>query len=195
MCLPHACQAGLCRAPVMWVWAPEMSKESRCQWIWQGEFRNLVQGCTVESQPLDCSCWRKGDLVGLVWVSDASFGGKNMPWHGVYGAYEASIISGMHVMYCNSCKMHVFACKACNSQHYMHYMYYMLLHDSQFYYMLMQFTWMNKFFLPTRFSFLPTKGAFYPDPLSFYPHSTFASRISHHLGWPIAPIGSQGGCN
>ena len=25
-------------------------------------------------------------VAGLVWVSDASFGGKSMPWHGVYGA-------------------------------------------------------------------------------------------------------------
>ena len=23
-------------------------------------------------------------VAGLVWVSDASFGGQNMPWHGVY---------------------------------------------------------------------------------------------------------------
>ena len=33
-------------------------------------------------------------VAGLVWVSDASFGGKNTPWHGVCGAYKAYNLSG-----------------------------------------------------------------------------------------------------
>ena len=52
--------------------------------------------------------------AGLVWVSDTSFGGKNTPWHGVYGAYKAYNLSGcssgMCVIQCNACKasvMHV----------------------------------------------------------------------------------------
>jgi len=47
-------------------------------------------------------------VAGLVWVSDASFGGKNTTWHGVYGAYKAHNRSGCtsrkHVMTCKSCK-------------------------------------------------------------------------------------------
>jgi len=27
-------------------------------------------------------------VAGLVWASDASFGGKNTNWHGVYGAWN-----------------------------------------------------------------------------------------------------------
>jgi len=30
--------------------------------------------------------YNKCAVAGLVWVSDASFGGRNMPLHGVYGA-------------------------------------------------------------------------------------------------------------
>lgn len=47
-------------------------------------------------------------VAGLVWVSDASFGGKNTTWHGVYGAYKARNRSGCtsrkHVMTCKTCK-------------------------------------------------------------------------------------------
>ena len=32
-------------------------------------------------------------VAGLVWASDASFGGKNTSWHGVYGAYKARNLS------------------------------------------------------------------------------------------------------
>ena len=33
-------------------------------------------------------------VAGLVWVSDASFGGKNTQWHCIYGAYKAHNLSG-----------------------------------------------------------------------------------------------------
>ena len=46
-------------------------------------------------------------VAGLVCVSDASFGGKNLPWHGVYGAYKTCkpcrILQRMHVIACNAC--------------------------------------------------------------------------------------------
>jgi len=48
-------------------------------------------------------------VAGLVWVSDASFGGKNTTWHGVYGAYKARNRSG-----CTSRK-HVITCKTCKA--------------------------------------------------------------------------------
>ena len=33
-------------------------------------------------------------VAGLVWVSNASFGDKNTPWHSVYGASKAHNLSG-----------------------------------------------------------------------------------------------------
>ena len=44
-------------------------------------------------------------VAGLVWVSDISLRGKNLPWHGLYGAYKTikpcRILPRMHVIACN----------------------------------------------------------------------------------------------
>ena len=69
-------------------------------------------------------------VAGLVWVSDASFGGKNTSWHGVYGAYKACKLSGcssrVHVISCNACNGMYKIVYACNGKH---YTYYMILHE------------------------------------------------------------------
>ena len=64
-------------------------------------------------------------VAGLGRVSDTSFGGKKLPWHGVYGAQKTHkpcrILPRMHVIACN----HVSTCKACRRKYYVHYMRYM----------------------------------------------------------------------
>jgi len=66
------------------------------------------EGAQLRANQLAGGRGTKCAVAGLVWVSDASFGGKNMPWHGVYGTFKAHNLSESrsktHVMLCNACK-------------------------------------------------------------------------------------------
>jgi len=99
-----------------WAWwcerVPEVSKESRCMWIWSGELRNLVRGSSAAGQPIGC-CWR---TCGKVCSGRACLGQRRLFWRQEHELAQSILLVEPGPLHILRCKYHVIVCNACNAK-------------------------------------------------------------------------------